>query len=161
MTIKKIISGGQTGIDRGTLSACLDHNFLCGGYCPQGRLAEDGIIPDRYPLIELPNQNYLSRTIKNIQASDGTVIIYFDYVEGGTEKTLLHCIQESKPYKLIDATHICSDVSSKLIIEFCDRHQVNILNIAGPRASKCPLSFDYSYQSIAKVIKTIGVITPN
>ena len=153
--LEKIISGGQTGVDRGALTACLDHNFPCGGYCPQGRLAEDGIIPDRFPLIELPSKDYLSRTIKNIQASDGTVIIYFDYIEGGTEKTLVHCIQESKPYKLIDATHISSDVSSKLIIDFCDRYQVNILNIAGPRGSKSPQSLDYSYQSITKVINAV------
>ena len=154
--LQQIISGGQTGVDRGALSASLDSDFPCGGYCPQGRLAEDGVIPPQYPLIELPTKEYLSRTIKNLQITDGTVIIYFDYLEGGTKKTLLHCIEESKPYKLIDATVVSVELSSKLILDFCDRYQIKLLNVAGPRRSKSPLAFDYTYRSIKGVISALN-----
>src|SRR5881398_944095 len=53
--ILKIISGGQTGVDRGALDAALAFEVECGGWCPAGRLAEDGTIPKRYPVMELPN----------------------------------------------------------------------------------------------------------
>ena len=153
--LQRIISGGQTGVDRGALRACLDYNFPCGGYCPKGRLAEDGIIPPAYPLVELSSNNYLARTIKNIKVSDGTVIIYFDYLEGGTQKTLWHCLQLSKPYKLIDASQVSTKVASKLILAFCDRFEIKILNVAGPRISKFPLSDRYSYKCLSKVIPAL------
>lgn len=155
VTLSKIISGGQTGVDRGALSAALDNNFPCGGWCPQGRIAEDGVIPTQYPLIELSDRNYLPRTIKNIQASDGTVIIYFDYLEGGTEQTLFYCIAQNKPYKLIDGTEISATKSATLIVNFINKYHLEIINVAGPRLSKYPQCYDYSYQSIYQVIEQI------
>src|SRR4051812_33030942 len=50
----RIVSGGQTGVDRAALDVALEHGIDCGGWCPQGRKAEDGPIPDRYPLRETP-----------------------------------------------------------------------------------------------------------
>ena len=38
----KIISGGQTGVDRGALDAAIALGLDHGGWCPLGRLAEDG-----------------------------------------------------------------------------------------------------------------------
>lgn len=65
MPLSKIISGAQTGIDRGALDAALALGFPCGGACPQDRLAEDGRIPDRYPVIELDARKYRATTIQN------------------------------------------------------------------------------------------------
>jgi hypothetical protein len=62
MALRKIISGGQTGVDRGALDAALVHAFPCGGWCPADRSAEDGRIPDRYPLKPLARGGYRART---------------------------------------------------------------------------------------------------
>jgi hypothetical protein len=50
--VTKIISGGQTGADRAALDAAIIHGIPCGGWCPKIRRAEDGPIPERYPLKE-------------------------------------------------------------------------------------------------------------
>jgi Circularly permutated YpsA SLOG family len=121
MGLAKIISGGQTGIDRGTLDMAIACGFPCGGWCPSGRLAEDGRIPERYPLIELKEGGYSQRTLRNVLESDGTVILYFSQIEGGTEETLLFCINERKPYKLrhtVERGFAWEDKYRKLVIRY-------------------------------------------
>lgn len=81
----KIVSGAQTGVDRAALDAALENGVELGVWCPEGRLAEDGIIPEKYPVKELPNSGYSERTKRNVIDSDGTVIIYFAHPSGGTE----------------------------------------------------------------------------
>ena len=81
--LKKIISGGQTGADRAGLDVALDAGFPCGGWCPKGRKAEDGRIPDKYPLTETGSADYLKRTEKNVVDADGTVIFTFGMPTGG------------------------------------------------------------------------------
>ncbi len=72
----KIISGGQSGVDRAALDFCLENNIPCGGWCPKGRMAEDGRISDKYPLIETESEDYAERTRLNVENSDGTLIIF-------------------------------------------------------------------------------------
>lgn len=117
----KIISGGQTGVDRGALDAALALNISCGGWCPQGRLAEDGVIGYQYPLQETESFEYKVRTLKNILDSDASVIIYFQYLMGGTEQTLVYAIEHKKPYLLLCAQRIYT---------FIQDYKINILNIA-------------------------------
>ena len=69
----KIISGGQTGVDRAALDVGLTLGLPVGGWCPKDRRAEDGRIPDRYPLVETPERNYQARTRRNVEDSDGTL----------------------------------------------------------------------------------------
>ena len=74
MVVRKIVSGGQTGVDRAALDWALEVGCECGGWCPAGRLAEDGLLDDRYPLVETPSASYAQRTEWNVRDSEGTVI---------------------------------------------------------------------------------------
>ena len=98
----KVISGGQTGVDRGALDAALVLQVECGGWCPAGRLAEDGTIPKRYPMMESPNAGYAERTARNVADSDGTLIISNGEPIGGTRETVDRCVEMRKPHLIID-----------------------------------------------------------
>jgi hypothetical protein len=148
MGLAKILSGGQTGIDRGALDAALAWGFPCGGWCPPGRLAEDGRIPERYPLIELKEGGYRQRTLRNVLESDGTAILYFAQIEGGTEETLRFCIEERKPYKLIDAEEVSAKRATFLLASFVRRYGIGALNVAGPQQSQAPHAHAYAYAVI-------------
>ena len=140
----KIISGAQTGVDRGALDAALNCNIPCGGWCPEGREAEDGMIPDIYPVKELEGGGYRQRTRKNVQDSDGTVIIYFTELSGGTELTKRFCENEKKPCLLIDGDEISAEVAAEKIDTFFSDLNGEILNFAGPRSSSVAYAYDYT-----------------
>ena len=143
----KIVSGGQTGVDRGALDAALSEGISCGGWCPEGRQAEDGIISKKYPLQELIAGGYLKRTRQNVIDSDGTLIIYFSGLRGGTEDTLRFCLAEKKPYLLVDADEIATERAAQRLYEFSEKlGQKAILNIAGPRESMHKDAYCYSHK---------------
>ncbi len=148
-----IISGGQTGVDRGALDASLNKGNPCGGWCPQGRMAEDGIIAEKYPLIELANSGYRARTRKNVEDSDATVIIYFDYIvlRGGTELTLATCIKKHRPYLLIDGNELSETRAGERLAKFVQDFKINKLNFAGTRGSGVPHAQAYT-QSIVEIM---------
>ncbi len=150
--LKKIVSGGQTGVDRGGLDAALDAGFGCGGWCPAGRLAEDGPIPERYVMTELAGSGYEKRTRQNVLDSDGTAILYFGLLEGGTLQTRDYCVTHGKPVEAVDATRASPDEAAARIGAFIARHRIEVLNVAGPRASKQPAAHDYARETIARVI---------
>lgn len=147
----KIISGGQTGVDRGVLDAALALKIPCGGWCPKGRLAEDGVIESKYPLQQTDTSDYNKRTLKNILDSDGTVIIYFNYPIGGTEQTLLYVLENKKPYLLLDAIEVSILQSAQRIFNFIQDYKINIVNIAGPRASQSPKAYNFAKQVIIEL----------
>ena len=93
----KILSGGQTGVDRAALDVGLALGLAVGGGCPKCRRAEDGRIPDRYPLVETPERNYEVRTRRNIEDSDGTLILNRGALDGGTALTARHARQIGQP----------------------------------------------------------------
>jgi predicted Rossmann fold nucleotide-binding protein DprA/Smf involved in DNA uptake len=98
----KIVSGGQTGVDRGALDAALERGFACGGWCPCGRRAEDGRIPMRYPLRKLDSGKYLDRTHRNVADADGTLIQSRGTLTGGTNATAQFARKIGKPLLAID-----------------------------------------------------------
>lgn len=150
--LKKVVSGGQTGADRAALDAGLALAFPVGGFCPKGRVAEDGSIADIYPLVEIEG-SYRQRTRANVKASGGTVIFYESMVYGGTEQTLLFCIKAKKPYKLIDINLVDWEKAVVAIETFIDEFTIETLNVAGPRASGCLTIYDYVKTVIARVIQ--------
>ena len=140
----KIISGGQTGVDRAALDVALRHGIECGGWCPAGRLDELGKIPDRYPVQELSRSGFTERTLQNVKDSDGTVVIYPGELRGGTEQTVHFCVELERPYQLIDASGVATEDAAKLIANFVRKNKIDILNVAGPRQSEWPEGYDYS-----------------
>lgn len=135
-SLRKIVSGGQTGVDRGALDAALALDFPCDGWCPAGRRAEDGILAAHYPLRETRSDHYIVRTRQNVVDSDGTLVIYFGTVGGGTARTLDLCRELGKPCLSLDALQYTPAQVVPLLDEFIKEHGIVTLNVAGPRASK-------------------------
>jgi hypothetical protein len=144
----KIISGGQTGVDRAALDVALKHGIDCGGWVPAGRLDEFGRIPDRYPVRELGHGGFTERTLQNIKDSDATVIIYCDELRGGTEKTVQFCIEQKRPHLLIDAAKISPERAAELVAEFVRARKMSTLNVAGPRQSEWTDGYDYAFGAL-------------
>jgi hypothetical protein len=144
----KIISGGQTGVDRAALDVALRHGIKCGGWCPAGRLDEFGKIPDHYPVQELQGGGFTERTLQNVKDSDGTVVVYRDHLGGGTAQTVYFCLELKRPHELIDASKISAEGAAKLIGDFVRKNEIGILNVAGPRQSEWPEGCDYAFRAL-------------
>ena len=144
----KIISGGQTGVDRAALDGALKHGIECGGWVPAGRLDEFGRIPDRYPVKELLDGSFAERTLQNVKESDGTLIIYPDQLYGGTQQTAHFCREQKRPHLLIDASKISIERAADLIAKFVGGQKITTLNVAGPRQMEWPEGYDYAFRTL-------------
>lgn len=133
--LKRIVSGGQTGVDRGALDAALDLGLEAGGWAPKGLRAEDGIIPERYPMKETPSREYEQRTEWNVRDSDATLVLTTGKPEGGTGATLELANKLQKPVFVVDLLKPRNVAS---IAFWLDYEKVGTLNVAGPRESKVP-----------------------
>lgn len=161
MTPLQIISGGQTGVDRGALDAALQAGAACGGWCPAGRRAEDGAIDPRYPLTPLAARDYAVRTRKNVEDSDATLVICFTEPEGGTALTLACCRRLGRPYLLIDAARLDVQEATATLLEFVRTRRIERLNVAGPRASKQPAAYDYARAVIGRLLDETAAPSDN
>lgn len=133
MATVKIISGGQTGVDRAALDAALELGFECGGACPRGRRAEDGVIPERYPLRVLGSADYADRTRANVRESDATLILAWGPLAGGTRLTADEAQVVGRPLEVVDLSER-SGVEE--VVRWMVRGRFSTLNVAGPRASE-------------------------
>lgn len=148
----RIISGGQTGVDRGALDAALHAGTPCGGWCPADCMAEDGVIAACYGLVPLPQGSYAERTRRNVVDSDATLILYFAELEGGTALTAACCEKLGRPLLRIDALAVDSEQAAGMARDFVVRHAVQRLNVAGPRASKTPAAHAYARNTVSQLL---------
>ena len=150
--ITKIVSGGQTGADRGGLDAAIHCEIPYGGWCPRERKAEDGVIPQEYQLAERSSGDYLTRTKANVIDSDGTLIFTFGPPTGGSLETLTYARQLGKPCHGIDLKIIAHIQAVEGIVQWLEgeKHLDDyedytaqppsncVLNVAGSRESHAP-----------------------
>lgn len=138
MAIQKIVSGGQTGADRGGLDAALELGVMCGGWCPLGRIAEDGAVPPEYPLKEAKTSDYPTRTRMNVCDSDGTVVFTYGAPERGSLLTLQTATKMFRPKLQLDLVRVTESDAAAQVRAFVEKHQIQVLNVAGNRESKAP-----------------------
>ena len=136
-------------MDRGALDAALAAGISCGGWCPQGRLAEDGKIPDRYPLEETRSAHYLDRTHRNVEDSDGTLIIASGPLLGGTRATARFAEHIKKPCLVLDPDRHTAERMLETTLGWLGEHSIQTLNVAGPRAGA-----DANIQAVAEQLIT-------
>ena len=148
--VQKIVSGGQTGVDRAALDIALECGLACGGWCPKGRKAEDGLIDARYPLRETPSGAYEQRTEWNVRDSDGTLVLTRGPVRGGTADTVAFATRSHKPCLIIDLDQPAKVEASRTWVS---EHQIRTLNVAGPRESKSPGIYE---QAMAFLHQLVG-----
>ncbi|MCB2208548.1 MAG: putative molybdenum carrier protein [Bacteroidetes bacterium] len=133
----KIISGGQSGVDRAALDFALKFGIECGGWCTKGRKAEDGTIDGKYPLQETDDTTYKTRTKLNVRDSDGTLILYDGELDDGTLLTMELAQKLEKPLLKIDLSGE-NDRNLQKVSNWINSNYLKIINMAGPRESNSP-----------------------
>lgn len=164
MTVHKVISGHQTGADRGAIDAAIALGIEVGGYVPAGYRAEDGQIPRRYwgCVGKTLAWNYAVRTELNVRNSDGTLVVSLGelHEDSGSRLTLRLATKHGKPshWRLLDAGNdrlLRQDAFH--VRQWIDRHQIQILNVAGPRESREPGIYQSTKDFLTMVLSPSGV----
>ena len=162
--IEKIVSGGQTGVDRAGLDAAIDRGVPYGGWLPKGRKAEDGPLDAKYDqMSELNSDNYIKRTEQNVIDSDATIIFCHGKPTGGTQRTIDFCKKHLRPYEVFNLDDKDPDTTPSLAvadaIEYlcwqCARDSI-ILNVAGPRGSKDPGIYEEVRDVLGRAISNVN-----
>ena len=148
-SVRRIISGGQTGVDRGALDAAIYLGIDHGGWCPRGRLAEDGLIPARYALSETDSAKYPVRTVQNVLDAEGTLILYASELQGGSSLTLRLASEHDKPCLAVD---LASPHDPATVYGWLVEHAIEVLNVAGPRESSSPGIADAARSFIVQLL---------
>ena len=146
---RKIVSGGQTGVDRAALDVAIAIGIGHGGWCPLGRLSEDGSVPSRYELKETDSREYPVRTEQNVVDSDATLILFEGRLKGGTLLTQKICRRLDKPglSVSIDAKNV------QKVRDWLKSERPEILNVAGPRESSHVGVFHRSMDFLLRVLE--------
>jgi len=135
MVIQRIVSGGQTGVDRAALDVARELGVPSGGWCPKGRTAEDGVLAACYKMKETPTADYPLRTEWNVRDSDATLVLTRGAPTEGTAFTIELARRLRKPSVVID---LAQQTNISPLLDWISAHNIQTLNIAGPRESKCP-----------------------
>ncbi len=152
--LEKIITGGQTGVDRAALDAAMACGFSVGGWCPRGRRAEDGAIDERYPLTETKTEAYEERTRWNVRDSDATLAIVMETSVGGTRIALEEARQLGKPVLSVQS-RLADPVAP--VIAWIDMHRIRVLHIAGSRESEDPGIYEVACSIVKQLLSRLGL----
>ncbi len=151
MTLAKIVSGGQTGVDRAALDVAIIQGIPCGGWCPAGRRAEDGPISLHYPLTETESKKYPKRTSLNVRDSDGTLILTGGEPVGGTLLTRNLAMKQEKPFLVVEMPGLKDlQKTRNWIID----NQIKVLNVAGPRESSDKKIYQLATDFMVKLLQS-------
>ena len=150
----QIISGGQSGVDRAALDAAREMGVPVGGWCPKGRRAEDGAIAACYPLDETPSDQYAQRTEWNIRDSDGTLVLTFGPPTGGTALTVRLADRLGKRCLVLD---LKNSASTEYALSWIGEHRIQVLNVAGPRASCDSAVYPMAFVFVARLLDHASV----
>lgn len=152
LKLRKVVSGGQTGVDRAALDAAIEAGLPHGGWCPQGRLAEDGPIPPLYELMETDQADYRFRTECNVVDSGGTLILYCRRLSGGTLLTSRFAEMHHRPCLLVD---LGRRVAVAEIVGWLKEWGIEVLNVAGPRESTQPGIYRRALRLLAELLALV------
>jgi hypothetical protein len=155
--LTRIISGGQTGVDRAALDWALDNGIPCGGWCPLGRRAEDEPIGSRYPLRETGSAEYEERTRMNVVDSDGTLILNTGPLTSGTALTERFAIDHRKPCLVVQLDARASDDAAR-VRTWLAASSIRTLNVAGPRESKSPGIYRLAYAFLDELARAAPTV---
>lgn len=139
MRPSRVLSGGQSGVDRAALDAALAIGLPAGGWCPAGRWAEDGPIAARYPLLETASADPDERTRRNVEEADALLVLAPSPATGGTALALQHARALGRPALVVDpfAADAIAQVTGWAAGGVVSR-QAGIVNVAGSRESGAP-----------------------
>lgn len=149
--ITQLISGGQTGVDRAALDAALEAGVTVGGWCPKMRKAEDGVIPDIYPLNETFVSEYDQRTEWNVRDSDATLQIVWGTIVGASLLTKNCCDHYEKPFLVVDLNE--PELNFDVIVDWLTTNKIRVLNIEGPRESHCEGIYDKAKIFVSELLR--------
>jgi Circularly permutated YpsA SLOG family len=154
--IRRIVSGGQTGVDRAALDVGL--GLACGGWCPRGRRAEDGPLDPRYPLVETPSEDYAERTAWNVRDSDATLVLTRGAPTGGTALAIEMAGRFGRPVRIEDPWERPDTSATRAwLLEGA----ILRLNVAGPRESGMPGIYREALDFLQKLLAFEGAPTPS
>lgn len=156
--LAKIVSGGQTGVDRAALDVALDAGLPCGGWIPRGRRAEDGRLPSWYPLRETDSTAYTVRTRRNVVDSDATLILTRGAPSGGTALTVDAALEAGRPLRIVD---LLEPESPAELRQWLGDRSIRVLNVAGPRESGAPGIYAEARRYLAVLIEVPEDETPS
>jgi len=150
--LKKIISGGQTGVDQAALDVAINFGIPHGGWIPKGRRTEAGTLPNKYMLTEMSSSSYPKRTEQNVIDSDGTLIISYGKLTGGSLLTFELAEQHKKEWLHINLEINRGFSAAQLIQSWIVLNDIKVLNVAGPRASEDP----NIYEDAVRLLKAVN-----
>ena len=159
--VKKIVSGGQTGVDRAALDTAISLNIVHGGWCPKNRKAEDGTIHPKYNLKETETEDYSERTKLNIRDSDATIILLMTDLSEIRDGTILTAEEAHATGKSLLLVDIRKASAIEETASWINTQQISVLNIAGPRESQSPQIYNASESFLNKLYPKIIEKTPS
>jgi hypothetical protein len=153
-SVRKIISGGQTGADIAGIDAALSLGIDYGGSIPRGRRTEDGTLPEKYnKIIELETTSYPVRTEKNVVDSDATLIFTYNKMGSGSALTIKLAKKHKKPFLHINIEKTSNMEAVKKLSQWLDKVKPLVLNLAGSRESSSQGIYNRVYEILMEVLK--------